>query len=503
MDGTTMILTPETNDDLLALAKEIEANPEKYHIFRDAFIQGTDCLGDAYMGINSPQNRRSTGQTYTPMHLVDDMVRIGFSLINPNTIVDCGCGSGRFAVKCALANRTANIIAIDESPVACSLARANAALLGISDRIQVIHQSFLSYSPPQDRGRTLWIGNPPYVRHHDIPSDLKDWLKTSAKRFGFNASALSGLHIYFLAKIAELWQADDAGVLITSAEWLDANYGLYAKQLLKQLGLKQLIQFDKHRRVFPDVETTAVISAFHGKCDFVTMSFSDGTERTVQAEELYQMDKWSCLSRNARQCLDNLVPLGSYARVHRGIATGNNKFWVRDTSELSRFPDSLSIPIVSHAKELIGQHATKRPEMLKRLIALPEDLSNLEKSEADAARIIISEGEGELIDCGYLARHRKKWWSIHLPPPAAILMTYMGRNTPTFIVNSNHLLTLNVIHGIYPTVELSQKAIDRLCNYLNSSTDINSGRVYSGGLVKFEPSDVESLMVPSISVLEA
>ena len=81
-------------------------------------------------------------------------------------------------------------------------------------------------------------------------------------------------------------------------------------------------------------------------------------------------------------------------------------------------------------------------------------------------------------------------------------MTYMARRAPVFIANPERIRSLNVVHGIYPLVELSDFAVSGLVAYLNSSVARSEGRTYSGGLTKFEPREVENLWVPSPAMLE-
>ena len=49
------------------------------------------------------------------------------------------------------------------------------------------------------------------------------------------------------------------------------------------------------------------------------------------------------------------------------------------------------------------------------------------------------------------------------------MMTYMARHPPVFVVNQDGLGMLNVVHGIYPTAELSERAVERLASYLNNN----------------------------------
>jgi hypothetical protein len=44
--------------------------------------------------------------------------------------------------------------------------------------------------------------------------------------------------------------------------------------------------------------------------------------------------------------------------------------------------------------------------------------------------------------------------------------------------------------------------IDALALYLNEFVSTRDGRTYAGGLTKFEPKEVERLLVPSLAALE-
>ena len=85
-------------------------------------------------------------------------------------------------------------------------------------------------------------------------------------------------------------------------------------------------------------------------------------------------------------------------------------------------------------------------------------------------------------------------------PPVAFV-SYMGRRPPVFRANPQRVSFLNIAHGLYPLTDMSAGVLGRLLNHLNTTTDLYSGRVYGGGLAKFEPSDVSRLRLPG-EVLE-
>lgn len=185
---------------VVAFAKKIlngAATQEEREALRTALLSGMDPLGDAYMRINSPEQRRGGGETYTPSRIVDEMVSEAKRRISPGAIVDCGCGSGRYAIACARAFPDAKIYALDLSDNAILMAKANAAATGLSDRIDCRCQDFLTADFSQLPQPVLWIGNPPYVRHHEICPAQKEWFRETTASFEIQGSALAGLHLYF------------------------------------------------------------------------------------------------------------------------------------------------------------------------------------------------------------------------------------------------------------------------------------------------------------------
>jgi len=62
---------------------------------------------------------------------------------------------------------------------------------------------------------------------------------------------------------------------------------------------------------------------------------------------------------------------------------------------------------------------------------------------------------------------------------------------------------VNIAHGLYPRDPLSPAILDVLAAYLRASVTTGQGRVYAGGLVKFEPREMERLPVPGPALLAA
>ena len=84
-----------------------------------------------------------------------------------------------------------------------------------------------------------------------------------------------------------------------------------------------------------------------------------------------------------------------------------------------------------------------------------------------------------------------------------LVMTYMGRRPPAFALNAAGAKLINVAHGLYPRVPMSEPCLARYVGWLNANVREESGRTYAGGLTKFEPGEVMRLAVPSPEQFEA
>lgn len=182
------------------LAQRVPRRAPRVDAIAEAIRAGNDPLGDAFCCLRAAVDRRSTGQTFTPRELVEPMIRWSGLGDPPTRVVDPGVGSGRYLVAAGRRHPAATLIGIDIDPIATLMARANLAVSGLADRSQIRLADYRSLRLPKAYGSTLFIGNPPYVRHHDISAGWKQWLTDTARGFGYRASKLAGLHVYFFLR---------------------------------------------------------------------------------------------------------------------------------------------------------------------------------------------------------------------------------------------------------------------------------------------------------------
>ncbi|MGH7045837.1 MAG: class I SAM-dependent methyltransferase [Stellaceae bacterium] len=503
-------------DLLLSRARAIASGEDQWahSDLRAALVSrigaGNDPLGEQYSAIRSAADRRAQGVTLTPQRVVKAMVdwakKEAAALGSPQRIVDPGAGTGRFTIAAAAQFPKAEIIAVENNSDLLLLLRANLRAIELDSRVKVLGEDFRALRLEPITGPTLFIGNPPYVRHHGISPEWKSWYAQACARHGISASRLAGLHLHFFARIAEIGKDGDFGCLITAAEWLDVGYGAALRSLLAdRLGGTEIHILHPTAEAFPGTMSTAAITGFRvgRRPAMLRLRGVDQPSqldrlkggRQIPWKKLRQEPKWSILVRGAPKPPPGTIELGELCRVHRGQVTGSNRVWIAGKHALG-LPDRFLRPTITRAKELIKAEPTLEDHRhLARVVDLPGSLDEIEAAERVAVERFIGWAREVGAADGYIARHRSPWWAVRLARPAPIVCTYMARRVPAFVRNRAGAHLLNIAHGIFPRDEFSDDQLLRLTAVLRASVRRDQGRTYSGGLTKFEPREIERIPI--------
>jgi predicted RNA methylase len=504
---------PLTPSEGALLSSAQVPDPAAVTAARDGILAGGDPLGDELLRIRTPAERRPDGAFYTPAELVEPMVEWALGQ-GVTRVVDAGCGSGRFAAAVARRPRPRPpaIVAVDSDALATILTRAVLGVLGVQD-VRVLHASYLTGTLPESPGRTAWIGNPPYVRHHDLDADVKRWAAEAGAELGHPVSSLSGLHAYFFLATALHAQPGDVGTFVTSAEWLDVGYGALIRHLLMDwLGLESLHVLDPRAVPFEDVMTTAAIACFRAgnrppnvRLQAVAeLAELDGLARgTPVARTVLELStRWTALLHGRLEAASG-TRLGHIVRVSRGLATGANEYFLV-TRERAVELGILEWcrPAITSAEEILDAGGIVRDGPTRRLLFAPP--SDVDRTAHPALDRYLRRGERRQGDVPavrrrYITSHRNPWWHhgpLRTPP---IVASYMARRPPVFALNPDGLVLVNIAHGLYPRCGLSHEQLGTLVLHLNGlrETFRGQGRTYHGGLEKFEPREMEALAIPA------
>lgn len=495
---------------LVACVSELDEIPiatlEEYRLQIRA---GEDPLGELFCSAYSREQRRSSGTVYTPVQIVKPMIDWVMKAA-PDRVVDAGSGSGRYTS--ALLRRDAGIavVAVDLDPIATLMTRAVGAVLG-GRNLTVLNVDFTKMELLSIKGRTAFVGNPPYVRHHQLTANAKKRAASLAADLGYSISGLAGLHTHFYLATAHHARSGDLGCYVTSAEWLDVNYGSIVRNLLLgTLGASELQIVSPKAEPFEGTATTAALVQFEVGASFETVGFRAIEELTaldplgsgtpIGRERLQVSNRWSVLTKPRREHREGYVELGELARVHRGAVTGANATWVLKAP--TDLPDRFLFPSVTRARELFEAGSSlSTVAHLKMVLDLPHELDDLDRGERTIVDRFIQQAREAQVDRGYVAQNRRRWWAVGLKTPAPILATYMARRPPAFVRNVVGARHINIAHGLYPREPMSDLLLESLANSLRTGVSLNEGRTYAGGLTKFEPREMERLLIPNLAML--
>jgi release factor glutamine methyltransferase len=102
------------------------------------------------------------GRVFTPRPATERLVEQALERIDgvPMRVADVGTGSGAVAIALAVNKPNIEVWATDTSPAAVELARANAELNGVSDRVHVVEGDLLE---PLTQQVELVVANLPYL----------------------------------------------------------------------------------------------------------------------------------------------------------------------------------------------------------------------------------------------------------------------------------------------------------------------------------------------------
>ena len=501
-----------TEAERLLTRRAVAPAPAALAALRAAIQAGGDPLGDAFGLLRPALTRRALGQVFTPWPIIDHMTGVA-AVDGPFAqAVDCGVGSGRYLRGAARRFPNARLVGIDVDPLCLLMTRANLAAEGLTARADLILGDFRDAAlPDADGGRRLFIGNPPYVRHHDIGESWKAWYAASVAAHGLpRPSKLAGLHLHFFARVAELARPGDLGVFVTAAEWLDTAYGAALRRLLLgPLGGRSVTTVAAAAQPFPGALATAAVTVFApGRpSDGLTIGEAAGIADLAAAPAAHYpaddpallLGRWSLLTRGRpAPAPPPHGHVGDLFRVSRGQVTGCNAAFVVGPAT-PPLPARFLEPCVTGAEQIFAAAAKggrlDKSAALGRVVCLPRRLDDLSADEARQVRRFLDWAAALGAESSYTARHRNPWWRVSPGEPAPILMSYMARRPPAFVRNDARAAIINVAHGLRPRVAMSEAELDLAAKALNAAVASAVGRIYAGGLMKFEPRAVEQIAI--------
>jgi hypothetical protein len=484
---------------------------------RSAIIEGPDPFAQVYTRMVSPTSRRQLGTVFTPAPIVEFMVsEIAHLVSEPAVVVDPGAGVGAFS-SAAHRRWRARVLAVDLNVVTLGLLIARCEVLKLK-RVEPILNDYLEWSDGwrSGRGPRIFLGNPPYTRHHDLsPKTRQLAMELSGELI---ESSLAGLSAYFLAVTLRAMRPDDALSFLLPGSWAESRYGRPLREALWSMHDRrvEMSAFPGEVHVFGDARVTTTILTVGPersraqpmtvrllslRGDQVRVDKESKPRRTDVIPSSFGLLLWP--RKTPRRNLP--LAIGDVGQVRRGVATGANDFFFLTDRERLELPEEATLPALCRMRHVSGPILTKRQH---RAIGARGDrrwllwLADVAIRSQAPVRALIRQGVRDRLHLRALTSARHPWYVVEEVAPPALILGPMSKQRLRVVRNDAAVIPSNNLYGLYVD---DPEVVSGLTYWLNTDEGQialrNRARQYGGGLFKVEPRDVLRVRIPGISEL--
>ena len=519
-----------------------------------------DHITDVYNSIISQKERRKLGQFWTPGYIANFMV--DWVLRSPNDkLLEPGTGPGIFLLygikklrelgqkKESMRN---NLFGVELALVPYLIGAANLLSRLPNAKGNITHDDFLLLKPPRSQCEETTLDsflspqdtllfdaivfNPPYTRHHLLPSVYKEELLTEFReRFGVRVSRLSSLFVYFIFHALSFLKKNGRMAFITPTIVFESRNSRTLKDFLrKNCQIKAIISFSEEKNVFQGVDAAACITLLENSIKKdekialveintwpskqVILDLLDGSSegkwdwgeiKRISVAQLDPDKNWARIIRTSELMRGpKFTKIGELAYTVRGIATGANDFFTLTDDEVEKeaIERSFLKPVLTRTRYALGyvfdnddfERLGKEKRKRWLLYCTKSDFDRLNSSNVAK---YISKGETAGLHMRSLVQTRKRWYYMEerrIPP---IIYTYLSRNRARFILNKSGVLALNAFLLVYPHKDImcDETTLKAFLAILNSGITRKNlreaGRSYGGNTIKLEPRELDKTHV--------
>lgn len=482
--------------------------------------------------IEHVDSKKLRGGYYTPMEIADFMCK--WAITKPSQkVLEPSCGDGniieaairRFKEIGVPASKLFGLIkGIELVEAEAAKSKERAAKHGLNSTT-IENTDFFNYIlyANGDAHFDVVVGNPPFIRYQNFPEEHREIAFRLMEAMDLRPNKLTNIWVPFLVIAASKLKKKGKLAMVIPAELFQVKYAAETRIFLSKFFSRiSIVTFKK--LVFADIQQEIVIML----CE------KDVTEnkgiRVIELNNLAELDSLDIegIQQAPIKALDHssekwtkyfldtaeiellrkikgdprIKPCADVMDVDVGIVTGRNEFFMMNKDAVKKWKlQPYTTKVVSKSNHFKGieyedsDFLANNEENYPVHLFLPEnkDFALLPK----ACREYIAYGEEMGFHTGYKCRIRKNWFiTPSLWAPDAFVLRQVG-DYPKIILNKTNASSTDTIHRVRFTRPVNREAI--ALSYLNSLTFAFSeilGRSYGGGVLTFEPTEIEEIPLP-------
>ncbi len=477
------------------------------------------------------------GGYYTPKEIAHFLCRWAIDE-NTGKVLEPSCGDGNFVEEAilrfkelgvddnGLKNRIKGIELIEEESLKAKL---RAKELGVNSTT-IINSDFFHYlnSNGVDKYDVV-LGNPPFIRYQSFPEEHRALAISMMQDLGLNPNKLTNIWVPFLVVSASLLTPKGKLAMVIPAELFQVKYAAETRVFLSNFFDRiTIVTFKK--LVFKNIQQEVVLLLCEKKTsknkgirtiecenleDLNTIDFKAINGSNVKPID-HSTEKWTkyFLSEDEIVLLKRLkddkrlVPCSKILEVDVGLVTGRNEFFMLDESQVKEWNlEKYTIPVVSKSNQIKGltfseknfKENSKYGHSAHLFIPPNESFENLPKE----CQKYIEYGETKGFHTGYKCRIRKRWYiTPSLWSPDGFALRQVG-DYPKLAVNETGASSTDTVHRVRFKENVNkQLATVSFLNSLSFAFSEITGRSYGGGVMTFEPTEVEEIRIPVLKDLD-
>lgn len=479
--------------------------------------------------------KKLRGGYYTPQPITDFICK--WAITKPTQkVLEPSCGDGNF-IESAIRrfkelgvanNKLLGLIkGIELIEEEAEKSKLRAAKYGLNSTT-ILNSDFFNFISNAN-GEGLFdvvIGNPPFIRYQNFPEEHREVAFKMMEEMDLHPNKLTNIWVPFLVISASRLNRFGKLAMVIPAELFQVKYAAETRVFLsKYFSRITIVTFKK--LVFKDIQQEIVlllcekdvttnkgirVLELNNLSELASIEIDKAHKAQVKSLE-HSTEKWTKYFLEEDEILllrriksENKIKLCSdIMDVDVGIVTGLNEFFMLSKESVDKWKlKSHTTKVVSKSNQMKGivytdldfENNSKDNCPIHLFLPANQDFSTLPK----VCREYIVHGEKMGFNSGYKCRIRKRWYiTPSLWTPDAYVLRQVG-DYPKIIINKTDASSTDTIHRVRFKTKLQPEII--ALSYLNSLTFAFSeilGRSYGGGVLTFEPSEIEEIPLPLLN----